>query len=284
MNNKYIRTGDIVLVKDYPNPQHEEANSQSTKDRFAVVIGNYRDGFTSLPAQAIATKGGKTEKPLYRIRENELRIPGGVVNGKKNFELSGVIKAHRFPLIRQDQILYKAASLPLETKLHLVQLQEQLKTQPRHVNEMKEENPNYEKVIAYFKEVTVAEKLNFMRDDKGNHQYEFLRNQTFSIKSIQFLEKKKNLNIVSVKLEGDNKEFTHTFATKKTMGQVRFDWKIPKKAKDWIREDIKFHALQRNPLVRLNPDRIPHPDKYTKLEDFKEPKNNLDQKDLNLEL
>jgi len=269
---RYIRTGDIVLVKDYPNPQFKEARSRPTKDRFAIVIGNFREGFISLSAQAIATKRGQTERAGYRLKENELRIPEGIVDDRRDFEITGVIKAHRFPLIKQNQMAYKAGSLPLETKLHLVQLHERMKNLPHQVAEMKQENPNFLKVMGYFKEVTLAEKLQFMRDNRGNYQYEFLRNKEFSVKSAQFLEKRKNLNVISVQLEGSGKKFYHTFATRKSLNELQQDWKSPKKAKEWIREDVKFHTLQRNPLLQLKPDKQPHPDKYKLLEKLQETK------------
>lgn len=263
---KFIRTGDIVLVKDYPNLQFKEAKTDPTKTRFAVVIGNFREGAVALPAQAISTRRGKALNPSYRIKENELMVPKEVINRQIDIEIRGVIKAHRFPLIEGKQMILKVGSLPLETKIQLIGIHEHIKNRPFQVQEMKMENPNYAKIMGFFKEVTVAEKLQFMRDNRGNHQYEFLRNKKFSLKAIQFLEKRKNLNLFSVKLEGNGKEFTHTFATRKSIKEIQKDWKKPKMAKAWIREDMKFHALQRNPLLELKPDPQPHPDKYTSLE------------------
>jgi hypothetical protein len=45
---------------------------------------------------------------------------------------------------------------------------------------------------------------------------------------------------------------------------------MPQKAKEWkwIREGIKFHALQQNRLLQLRPDPLPHPEKYQHLEKF----------------
>lgn len=267
----YVRSGDIVLVEDYPNPQFKKAKSSPTKDRFAIVIGNFREGFASLPAQAIATKGGKTERSDYLLRENELRVPEGIINNKRDLTIGGVIKAHRFPLIHKKQMVYKAGTLPLETKLHLVQLHEQVKNLPNQVKEMEKENPNYIKVMNYFKEVTIAEKLQFMRNDRGNYQYELLRNKGFAAKAVQLLEKRGNLHIISVQLEGNNgNRFTHTFATKKSLNEIKKDWKEVKQAKAWIREDVKFHALRHKPLLQLNPDPQPHPDKYISLEKLQE--------------
>ncbi|WP_342048596.1 hypothetical protein [Bacillus sp. OTU530] len=42
-------------------------------------------------------------------------------------------------------------------------------------------------------------------------------------------------------------------------------------AKDWIREDMKFHVLQKNPLAALRPDPIPHPDRYKPLSKLIDP-------------
>ncbi|QXJ40473.1 hypothetical protein BV455_03847 [Parageobacillus caldoxylosilyticus] len=124
--------------------------------------------------------------------------------------------------------------------------------------------------MGFFKEVTLAEKMQFMRDDRGNHQYEFVRNEEFRVKAIQLLEKRNHLHILSVQLEGDKGTFTHTFATKKSLQEIREDWKEPKKAKEWIREDVKFYALWKNPFLQLKPDPQPHPDKYQSLEKFRE--------------
>ena len=42
-------------------------------------------------------------------------------------------------------------------------------------------------------------------------------------------------------------------------------------AKDWIREDMKFHVLQKNPLAALRSDPNSHPDKYKPLNKLIEP-------------
>lgn len=265
-----IRTGDIVLVRDYPNLQYKEAHASPTKTRFAVVIGNFRGGYATLPAHAIVTKGGKTEQPYYRLKENELRVPANIISDRADIALKGVIKAHRFPLIRKEQMILKVGSLPLETKIQLIDIHETIKNRPIHVLEMEKENPYYAKFMGFFKEVTLAEKMQFMRDDRGNHQYEFVRNEEFRVKAIQLLEKRNHLHILSVQLEGDKGTFTHTFATKKSLQEIREDWKEPKKAKEWIREDVKFYALWKNPFLQLKPDPQPHPDKYQSLEKFRE--------------
>lgn len=134
---------------------------------------------------------------------------------------------------------------------------------------MEKENPNYIKFINYFKEVTLAEKPQFMYDTRGNFQYEFFRNEFFSAKAVQLLEKRKGLYILSVQLEDTKgRRFIHTFATKKSLHQVKKDWGKPKRAKDWLREDIKFHLLRFKPLLQLRQDLHPHPEKYILLKNL----------------
>lgn len=167
-----IRTGDIVLVRDYPNAHDLKPGSAATKDRFAVVIGNFKDGFFSAPAQAITTKGKRTERPDYRLKENEVRLPEHLLDKRADFELTGVIKAHRFPLVSQNQMRYKVGRLPLETRLNLVCVHERIKNSPRQVAEMKVENPSYAKIMNYFRELTVAEKMGFMQEkEKPSNAY-----------------------------------------------------------------------------------------------------------------
>jgi len=138
-----IRTGDIVLVRDYPNAHDFKAGSAATKDRFAVVIGNFKEVFFSVPAQSITTKGRRTEITDYRLKENEVRLPEHILDKRTDFNLTGVIKAHRFPLVSQNQMSYKVGRLPLETRLNLVSVHDRIKNSPRQVAEMQDENPHY---------------------------------------------------------------------------------------------------------------------------------------------
>lgn len=272
------KAGDVVRVYNYPfQPKSKQDDSESDKkqgkERYGLVI-NYGGKYaTTVPILPISTHKGKTEREGYILRDDEVRVPRGINYKKRNGvkELIGVIKTERIEHFEQDEISAPLTKIPLRTKLDIISQYEHICNIPFYQNLLKNNSPNHEKAMKLFKESVLAEKLNFLVTDDGKRMYDIMRYTSLKLDKIQplgYIGKNNSIGIYSVELKGNKDSFIYTIGTLKSKEQVVKDWKNPKKAYQWLSEDIKYNILKKDIDKDLKPDPLIDSNKYVKFNDF----------------
>lgn len=250
------KSGDLIMSYSFPFEERDGA-----KPRPAIVLGDYGRTVSVIPVMGIYTHKNKTEKEVYRLSPDEVRVPRGIpfINGKT---LSGVIKTDRIEQLSKEEVSGALAEFPLRTKIEILTTYEDVKEHGKLLN------PQYDFVMKKFKENVIAEKLNFLTNKKGNH-FEYLRDEKMRIDRLQRIDKFGTLDIYSVELTDDDRTFTYNIATNKKGKKLLHDWGKSKTALEWLKEDAKYHALMKNIDQEMRLDPTPHPDKYQKYHVFR---------------
>lgn len=285
------RPGDIVRVHNYPYaPKAEQSPndpSSQGKGRFGVVINAGGRSVTAVPVLQVMSHGGKTENNEYVLREDEVRVPPNTSYQRRDGAktLNGVIKTERIETFEADEITAPLTAIPLRTKMDLLDRYEAIKEKPYFKNMMDKQSPNHEFIMKNFRESVVAEKLNFLVNESGERLYDKMRNSSLNLTELNKIGslgkgRGNKMGIYSVKLEGSKDAFYYTIGTHKNKKQIAKDWSKPKPAKDWIREDIKYHVLNKNLDKVLKPEPKINQSKYQSMESFKKSLNPEQEKGL----
>lgn len=279
------KAGDIVRVYHYPYVSKAEKEKfmkegaeiqhslfSKGKKRYGVVIGSGGKGILAVPIVQIMSHKGKTEEKGYRLRDDEVRVPEDTYYSTKNGEdvsLSGVIKMERIEMFGAEEMTAPLTQVPLRVKIELLERYEAILKKHYYKSKLDKDSPKHVQVMKEFKESIIAEKLNFLTDAEGENHFEQLKNVNLTIETLQKVGKLNNLNIYSVRLKGRYDTFTYNIATRKKAEQLAKDWDKPKVASQWLKEDVKYHALVSHIDQRIRADPYPHPDKYITFEHFK---------------
>lgn len=273
------RTGDVVRVYNYPfipksMQQDNTDNERQGKERYGVVINSGGRYATTVPILQISTHSGKTEKDGYMLRDDEIRVPQGITYKKRygDKELFGVIKTERIEQFEQDEISAPLTKIPLRTKLDIISQYEYISSKTYFKEILDNESPNHAQAMGIFKDAVLAEKLNFLVTDDGKRKYETMKFSDLELSEIQPLArigKGNAIGVYSLKLKGDIDTFTYTIGTLKSDEQIAKDWSKPKKAHEWISEDIKYNILKKDIDKNLRPDPLINTNNYIDFKDFK---------------
>lgn len=244
-----IKSGDLVKYYDFTVD-----NPDFSKPRPAMVIGYdpYRKKYNLM---RITSKVNATEQEGYRLKGEELRVPKGMVYEKNNelVELYGVIKTNNIIQVDRERLTTKSDVFSFDFKKSVLDKYMTL----QHKSWFKEYADYYSdthyKIMSYFKDDLVAEKLGYF-DDLDENVYDFFKDEFVSVKGIRQLESNKFGNRYSLLFEVDDEIFEHTFSTNKSPSEVVRDWSDERKISEWLKEDKKFHVLKRNLDVEFTPD------------------------------
>lgn len=280
------KIGDMVSVNNYPFISKEEkkqirkegAEEQHSlfyegKPRYGVVVGAGGGKVHSIPIVQITSHDGKTEKEGYRLRHDEVRVPQNIFYKDKNGndkELYGVIKMERIETFGFDEISGSLASVPLRIKEEMMMRYQYISDKPNYKSDLDRQMPTHKNIMYKYKEELVAEKLHFFSSEDGENEFGEKRHDKFFVDKIQYLGEPRGLHLYSVQLAGMKGVYDHTIATRKSPDQVCQSWDENKRGIEWLREDMKFHALMKNVDQRIRPDPVPHPDKYVSIEYFRQ--------------
>lgn len=280
------KTGDIVRVHHYPftskNEQdklRKESNENSSnkinegKSRYGVVINSGGKNITTIPIMPITSHSGKTNSESYRLRDDEVRLPDNIFYEKTTGKINiyGVIKTERIESFESDEITPPLTKIPLRTKLDLIERYESIIKNGFHKNILDKGSSQHKDIMDQFKDSVLAEKLNFLVTDNGVRKFDSMKNSTLSLVGIQPLIKtgrNKSISVYSVKLKGEVDSFTYTIGTLKSEKKVIKEWSNPKKAKEWLSEDIKYNILKSNIDKSLKPDPLSNSNEYKTIDEF----------------
>lgn len=213
------RPGDIVRVYHYPyvskaEQVHNEPSSPG-KARYGLVINSGGKGVTAIPIMPIISRSGKTEESTYRLREDEVRVPHNTYypthTGEK--QLHGVIKTERLERFGPNEISAPLTTVPLRTKIDILERYNIIKQIPYFKNLMDRQSPGHESFMKDFEESVVAEKLNFLVNENGVRKFDAMRNSALKmteINPITKMGKNNRISLYSVKLQGRKDSFQYT--------------------------------------------------------------------------
>lgn len=267
---KIYRPGDIVYAYRYPFEERDENNQPiGFKRRPAVVLGEGEIEAYTIPVMGIFSKNGRTERDNYIHKINEIRVPDNITihTPGEDKALKGVIISTKMTTISNEQLTPPLAELPERSKIEIALTYENISRIPQYKSKLDLSCPNHEKIMQAFKDNLIAEKLNFLADQFGQHYYP-MKNTQLTPVAIQPLGRFNKLNIYSLQLKGQRDTFAHNFATSRSLKQLSHDWSKPKRAEDWLKEDAKYYALNKNLDLTLRVDPQPHPDRYVEINLF----------------
>lgn len=277
------KSGDLVIAYEFPYNKllTDEFQSSRSKPRPAIVLGETGRSIAAIPVMGVYTKGRMTEKEGYSLYRHEVRVPKGLTMGQK--ELEGVIKTDRVVVLERHQISSAFDEFPLRTKMDILSTYEDIKNLPFYKKSLDQETTyNHERIMRNFKENVIAERLNFLTNKEGENVYEFKKYDQYQIDKIQHIGTFKDLNIYAVNLQSTDDNFIVNLATNKPVNKIVSDWSGTKTAKEWLREDAKYHALNKNIDQNIRRDPFIHPDKFIRLDQLSKNagKNNIKEKGL----
>lgn len=226
------------------------------KSRYGVVVGLPDNRQSNLSIVQIMSHGDETEKKGYKLRDDELKVPENLFVERKGElkELTGVIKMERIETFAKDEVSAPLTSIPLFAKQKALHAYESIMVNPYYENKLNDESPNHQWVMKEFKESIIAEKLQFLTDSFGSHHYDALKRNYFFCDQICKIGRMNDHNIYAVELQGVKHSFSYTIATKKDEDIISNDWHEPKPAVYWLKQDSKFHVLERNIQSKIRPD------------------------------
>nr|WGD72640.1 hypothetical protein P5645_22220 [Bacillus subtilis] len=279
------KPGDVVRVHNYPfvskaeqerlkdSDQTQEQPAFQGKPRFGVVINAGGRNVEMIPIMQIMSHGGQTERHDYNLRDDEVRLPENISYQKRSgpVDIYGVIKTERIESFEADEITPPLTSIPLRTKIDLIERYEAIMKVDYFRNKLDVDSPNHSKVMADFKTSVLAEKLDFLVSNNGERKFDRMQNSPLRCKEIQKLGsvgKDNRIGLYAVNLQGRHDNFTYIIGTMKNEKQLAKDWAGPKKAKDWLSEDIKFHILKKNIDSQLRPNPLVNSDKFMSFTQF----------------
>lgn len=246
-----IKSGDLVKYYDFT-----EDNPDFSKPRPAMVLGYdpYRKKYSLM---RITSKGNATEREGYKLKGEELRVPEGMVYEKNNesVELYGVIKTNNIIQVDRERLTTQSDVFSFTFKKAVFDKYNKLKNKSWFKEYADYYSDRHHKIMQFFKEDLIAEKLNYMSDEVEN-VYDFFKDYYVDVKGIKQLPTNKFGNRYSLLFEIEGETFEHTFSTNKTPIEVSRDWVGEKKVSEWLREDRKFHVLNRNLDIEFTPDPI----------------------------
>ncbi|HDR8040719.1 TPA: hypothetical protein QCZ17_002976 [Bacillus cereus] len=269
-----FKSGDIVRVfyPFKPKVLSEENEVKLGKTRFGVIINAKNNKTLALPILQILTRDGKTEKPNYRMRDDEIKVPPNITYKKpslqKRIPINGVIKTERIELFDYDEIIKKVSKIDLVTKSAILKNYKGILKDKSFLDSLNRESPGHKEAMQCFERVIIAEKLRFLTTNIGECKYEYMEDQLLKINKIQPLGKSdmnKRIHFYAVELtDEENKDsFFYTIASMKQPEQVAREWGKPKAAVDWLKEDERFYNLQKDITKVFKEPPNSHPNRYT---------------------
>ncbi|KAA6458930.1 MULTISPECIES: hypothetical protein [Bacillus cereus group] len=276
-----FKSGDIVRVfyPFKPKVLSEENEVKLGKTRFGVIINAKNDKTVALPILQILTRDGKTEKPNYRMRDDEIKVPPNLTYYKpslqKRVPINGVIKTERIELFDYKEIIKKVSKIDLVTKSAILKNYKGILKDKSFLDSLNRESPGHKEAMQCFERVIIAEKLRFLTTSIGECKYEYMEEQLLKINKIQPLGKSdmnKRIHFYAVELtDEENKDsFFYTIASMKQPEQVAREWGKPKTAIDWLKEDERFYNLQKDITKVFKETPNSHPNRYKAFSLFRE--------------
>lgn len=270
---KNYTVGNIAYVFQFPFEERDNQNRPLgyTAPRPVLILGEGKNGITGIPVMPITTHNRKTTQNTYILRFNEVEIPKGIfiVSRKKGREeLEGVVKVNRIEKFHRSQMTLPLGNVPLRLKENVISKYEELLEVGKFKKSLDALTPDHKNVMREFKESIIAEKLHFLTSENGENQFDEMKKSQMFIENIQKTGNYGDLNIYSVQLRGKKDSFLYDIATYKTEQEVAKEWGKVKRAEEWLKEDMKYHALKNNIDQKIRPDPLPHPEKYVPFENF----------------
>lgn len=259
----YYKSGDLIRYYDFSS-----RDSKDHKPRPAMVLG-YNKKNDSVYAVRITSKDGRTEQANYELTGDEVRVPKGIRYRDK--ELYGVIKTNNVIELDREKITSTLDVFPEQTKLEVLEKYDKFRYKKWYNDFFEYTGLDCQNIVDRYKENLVAEKLGFFYCPKNNENiYEFVKDKHLGIDKIQKLETRGNLHVYSVVFNLNGTEYEYNIGTNKPEHQIWREWGRSKKIRDWLREDVKYHALMKRYSSKIRPDPLPDASKYKTFSEFRD--------------
>ncbi|MDN4075488.1 pentapeptide repeat-containing protein [Fictibacillus terranigra] len=204
-----LYSGDIIRVRNYPF----QDDPSRGKSRYAMFLSKIGEEVSLAPATQIGTLSGRAGS--LPLRPFEVEIPAGVTS---QTGIKGVVKCDRFPLIDQQQLQGTVIGrLPIETRIEIIQKYEQIHQNRRFKEPMDQENPNHPQIMMQFKDLVIAEKLGFLKNQ--GKEYEEVRDLDCQVTGVYLHPSKLGIPVhhVSLTFESYDPKINHHINHKATI-------------------------------------------------------------------
>ena len=227
------------------------------KGRFCLILPHFEDE-NKVNVMPLMSKSGRVGHQFdgnnYRPFPHEAFLPDNIYPSNK-IPKTGVIMLNEIQEIDIKDVSKqpKSVSIPLETKIEIVDIHRNLMKDEPNRRIMEINNPNFRQAAEHFSELAFAEKIGFLSIPLEDNHYGNMRNEEINATHMQPVIEKHGLTLFNVRFEDkNNDEFFSPVLSSKSKDDIKREWSSPKKAHDWLtNENISFKLLQSNPYIKI---------------------------------